>query len=387
MGGFLPLFLVPALVAAYPQTCVTAKLKGLVCVDVNVTTWDGYILETHVVTVASKVASPPRVVVLQHGLIDSSETWVANYGHGSLAVMLAEAGWTVFLANSRGRPPYWHATLGPDDEAFWAFSWDEMAARDLPATVDAALRTTGAARLSFVGHSQGTTLAMAGLSQNATLARQVDVAVLLAPVGLLDHGAFGNLTALIASANWVCALVPDTCDMSVWDAVHFAAPVACGGGGLRYDACVDALCDIAGCRSARGYNATVLADVVFGHSYFAGTSWRNVEHFEQMERAGETTLRKYDFGDAAANEAHYGAPEPPPYDLSAFAGRVAAFYGTGDRLVPEVDAVATLALLANARFVAPPAAVAGYGHGDFIWALDAATDLYPRVLALLDDAG
>ena len=80
-------------VMAYPHTCATARVRGLSCDDENVTTSDGYILQVHVVSSASSVRS--RVVMLQHGLIDTSETWVANYGNGSLAVMLAEAGWTV----------------------------------------------------------------------------------------------------------------------------------------------------------------------------------------------------------------------------------------------------------------------------------------------------
>ena len=374
--------LVARLAAAYPRTCATARTRGLSCADHNVTTRDGYVLETHTVWNA-RVASPARVVVLQHGLIDSSETWVANYGGESLARQLADDGWLVYLANSRGRPPYRHTTLGPDDAAFWAFSWDEMAALDLPATVDHALHVANATRASFVGHSQGTTLAMAGLAENATLADLVDVAVLLAPVAILDEGAFGNLTGLVGIADWLCARLPETCDMSIWDAVHAAAPVLCAWP-LGYAACLEALCDVAGCKAKNNYNETVLVRDIFGHSYFAGTSWRNVDHFAQMERPDATALRRYDFGTAALNEAHYGCPTPPAYDLARFANRVAAFYGTGDRLVPEANARSTLALLSNAAFLEPATPVDGYGHGDFIWSLDAGTILFPQVAALLD---
>ena len=261
--------LVARLAAAYPRTCATARTRGLSCADHNVTTRDGYVLETHTVWNA-RVASPARVVVLQHGLIDSSETWVANYGGESLARQLADDGWLVYLANSRGRPPYRHATLGPDDAAFWAFSWDEMAALDLPATVDHALHVANATRASFVGHSQGTTLAMAGLAENATLADLVDVAVLLAPVAILDEGAFGNLTGLVGIADWLCARLPETCDMSIWDAVHAAAPVLCAWP-LGYAACLEALCDIAGCKAKNNYNETVLVRRPTLRAIFRGT--------------------------------------------------------------------------------------------------------------------
>jgi len=170
--------------------------------------------------------------------------------------------------------------------------------------------------------------------------------------------------------------------MSVWDAIHAAAPVLCNA--LAYPGCVDLVCDFAGCESHGGYNESVLVDVVFAHSYFAGTSFRNLEHYDQMERITETAVRKFDFGNASANVRAYGTPTPPAYDLAKFTGRAAAFLGTADRMVREEDALATLALLTNADFVRPHDVIPGYGHGDFIWALDAATRLYPAVVAVLE---
>ena len=375
---------------AYPGTCATARARGLTCADENVTTADGYVLQVHRVAMAGGrfdggdggSTGPPRVALLQHGLVDSGETWVANYGNESLAYQLASRGWVVYLANSRGRPPFWHATLSPDDDAFWAFSWDEMAVLDLPATVDHALRATGAASLSYAGHSQGTTLAMVGMGEVPALAAKIDVAALLAPVGILRHGGLANFTALWRASRWLCDELPETCDMSLWDAIHHAAPVLCNA--VTYPGCVDLLCDFAGCQSHGGYNRSVLVDVVFAGSYFAGTSYRNLEHYDQMERINETALRKFDFGNATANVAAYGTPSPPAYDLSKFRGRAAAFVGTADRMVHEEDALATLGMLTNADFVRPHALVDGYGHGDFIWAVDAGADLYPAVVAVLE---
>lgn len=385
---FAALWLAAHAAWAYPRTCLTARARGLACVDENVTTSDGFILQVHRV---EGVGGGPdgtggerKVALLQHGLVDSSETWVANYGNGSLAFQLADRGWTVYLANSRGREPYWHETLKAADPAFWAWSWDEMAALDLPATVDHVLARTGAERLSYAGHSQGTTLAMVGASINASLAARLDVVALLAPVGILRHGNFGNITRTYELGKWLCARVPETCDEGIWDALHDAAPVVCDRFG--YPLCVDAVCDVAGCRSHDGYNESVLVDVVFAHSYFAGTSFRNLAHFEQMEQRNATEVRKFDFGNASANVAAYGRATPPAYDLSKFAGKAAAFVGTADRMVPEADALETLALLTSAKFAQPTALLEGYGHGDFIWSLDAATRLYPRIVALFEEA-
>jgi hypothetical protein len=66
---------------------------------------------------------------------DSSAAWVANSPGESLAFILHDRGYDMWLANVRGST--WglrHAHLSPRDAKFWQFSWDDMALSDLPAT-------------------------------------------------------------------------------------------------------------------------------------------------------------------------------------------------------------------------------------------------------------
>ena len=64
----------------------------------------------------------------------------------SLGFIMADAGYDVWLGNSRGNTyGRRHVDLSPDDPAFWAFSWDQMASFDLPAKIEYALATNGAA--------------------------------------------------------------------------------------------------------------------------------------------------------------------------------------------------------------------------------------------------
>ena len=49
-----------------------------------------------------------------------------------------------------------HTTLSTDSAAFWNFTWDEMALVDLPTHINYVLAQTGAAKVSYIGHSQGT---------------------------------------------------------------------------------------------------------------------------------------------------------------------------------------------------------------------------------------
>ena len=50
---------------------------------------------------------------------------------------------------------------------------DEMAAYDLPASLALALAVSNASRLAYVGHSQGTTIALAALASQPALAARV----------------------------------------------------------------------------------------------------------------------------------------------------------------------------------------------------------------------
>lgn len=74
-------------------------------------------------------------VFLQHGIIDSADTWIMHYPDKAPAFILAKAGYDVWLGNQRGNKySRQHKYLNPDtDDQYWSFSWTEMGDYDAPA--------------------------------------------------------------------------------------------------------------------------------------------------------------------------------------------------------------------------------------------------------------
>ena len=76
------------------------------------------------------------------------------------------------------------------------YSFDEHIKYDLPAMLNYALNISGKEQLSYVGHSQGTTMGFGGFSAMPELAAKVNLFIPLAPVVYVTHikGAFELLT-------------------------------------------------------------------------------------------------------------------------------------------------------------------------------------------------
>lgn len=104
------------------------------------------------------------------------------------AYLLADLDYDVWMGNTRGNTySRHHVTKSPQEKEFWEFSWHEMGVYDLPAMIDHVLETTGQQRLSYIGHSQGTTVFYVLCSEKPEYNRKIKVMISMAPSAYMSN--------------------------------------------------------------------------------------------------------------------------------------------------------------------------------------------------------
>lgn len=351
------------------------RYNGYPAEEHNVTTDDGYILTIHRIPHGRKglshaVTTRP-VIFLQHGLLCSSSNWVTNLPNESFGFVLADEGFDVWLGNNRGNTyGLHHHNLSTDSDAFWWFSWDEMAKYDLPAMIDYVVAKTGQAQVYYAGHSQGTMTAFAALSSNTELAKKVKAVYALGPVSTVEYmkSPLKYLTLITPEIEMLFKIFGIHDFLPSNEIMRWLADFVCQREDLD-TFCSNFLFIIDGFDKAN-LNKTRLP-IYLGHTP-AGTSVRNMVHYAQMYLSGK--FQAYDFG-AKDNMAKYGQKTPPVYNASAFEVPVALYWGGQDWLADPRDVKRLITRLPQNK-VMYNKEIKPWQHLDFIWGLDAAKLVY-----------
>uniref|UniRef100_A0A183C0V5 AB hydrolase-1 domain-containing protein n=1 Tax=Globodera pallida TaxID=36090 RepID=A0A183C0V5_GLOPA len=233
-------------------------------------------------------SSPRPVFFLQHGLLASSADWVTNLPNQSLAFILADAGFDVWLGNVRGN--FYsdaHVNWTKLERKFWEFTWDEMASKDLPTMVAKTLKVSGQNDLYYVGHSQGTAIMFAKLaSENGTFPKKIRKFFALAPVASVKYidGLIAFLGRYFGRDLWALRFVFGTHDFLPhnWMTTMFAR-IVCGLS-WRNILCENVVFQIGGPESNQ-FNQSRL--MVYAEHTPAGTSTWNILHWAQMRNSGK----------------------------------------------------------------------------------------------------
>ena len=351
--------------------------------EIQVITEDRYVNTIWALTSKDIFNRNGKSIIVQHGLLDSSFTWLILEDK-SIAKLLCEEGYKVYLPNMRGNQ-FSKSHLDYDhslNSKYWDFSFDEMAQYDLPSIVDLIKKRDGVEKVDYMGHSQGTLIFFLAYMNNPDfMEKNINrfIAVGTVPnVNNAEHfllilAVLSNIDSFIPVKNFLTfpielgqVLVP-FCTGKAKNLCHTVMRICFGGfedtGRVDYDR---------------------LGKNIFMHQP-GGTSLQNMKHWLQAFDKKEMT--KYDYESIIKNLYHYGSVTPPKYDLNKMKKyKIKSLIAVSDS-DPFCNPVDTLEFLLKIddQSVIEILSLKNYNHIDYLWADSAYEDIYPKVLNFLGE--
>ncbi|KAJ2948243.1 hypothetical protein O0L34_g7471 [Tuta absoluta] len=301
----------------------------------TVKTEDGYFLTLFRIPPTSNSVARKQVVFLMHGLLGSADDWLLMGPSKSLAYILADAGYEVWLGNARGNKySRRHVTMDPAQPEFWKFSNDEIALYDLPAMIDYVLKTSEHEKMFYVGYNLGTTVFFALAAARPEYNNKIIKMYALSPMVYMSQ----------VRSPMIRAIAPNS-------PFYEQLNLALGKGEFRPNSAVlrtlgSNMCmREVGCRHVCSNVNYVMSGidvdnvdvrkipVVLSHLP-AGGSTRQMKQYGQAYVRGD--FARFDYGPQTNMEV-YGTIEPTKYDLSKVVVPVALYYSAEDWLATPED--------------------------------------------------
>ncbi|XP_008056378.1 lipase member M isoform X2 [Carlito syrichta] len=342
---------------AFMNVSEIIRHQGYPCEDYEVTTEDGYILSVNRIPQGvmklKKTGSRP-VVLLQHGLVGDASNWISNLPNNSLGFILADAGFDVWMGNSRGNT--WsrkHKTLSVDQDEFWAFSYDEMARFDLPAVISFILQKTGQEKIYYVGYSQGTTMGFIAFSTMPELAQKIKLYFALAPIATVKHAKSPGAKFLLLPDMMIKGLFGRQECLYQTRFLRQFVIFLCG---------------------------QMIIDQICGNIMLLLGGF-NTSNMNMAVNSGE--LQAFDWGSETKNLEKGNQPTPVKYRVRDMSVPTAMWTGGQDWLSNPEDVKMLLSEVTNLIYHKN---IPEWAHVDFIWGLDAPHRMYNEIIHLMTKA-
>lgn len=209
-----------------------------------------------------------------------------------------------------------------DAKAYFDYSFYELGKYDAPTQIDYVLKKTGHKKLSYVGHSQGTSQMFSALSEgHGNLQDKLNIFVAICPITNL-HWAdppIGNLNKAVDDS-----LIALTKFNGIWELY-----------GPGWSSIVQQVCAVFPCAAITqffdsnpsDYNDPVRSDV--SNYRTSPASSKQVIHYAQTQYTND--FIQYDYG-ADENLRRYGQKTPPFIALKSIKTPLAMFVGKQDPL-------------------------------------------------------
>lgn len=288
----------------------------------SVITEDGYIVNLF------RIPKDGPPVLLVHGIADSSDSWLVLGPKESLAFLLAQAGFDVWLFNARGNKYSKGHTKPLSSKDYWDFSFEEIGTRDLTASIDYILSKTSRTKLSYVGFSQGTTVFLVMCSLRPAYNNKIVHAVLLAPVAWMHKIKLPYIQLVTTNLDSIVTLANNIGirELYQWNPIkNYLHARNC-----KPESSIKILCDLELLVSVGMMNSSNIAPeklpVIVSH-LSAGTSAKGLVHYMQNYRSKR--FARFNYG-VNKNAQFYRTPKPPRYNVPAITAPISLFCSDSD---------------------------------------------------------
>lgn len=351
----------------------------------TILTDDGYFLTVHRIPISKK--NPKKVlqktVLLHHGLLGSSADWVITGPGKALPYILSDAGYDVWLANARGNTySRSHVSLSTDSFAFWNFTFHDIAQHDLPAVIDHIMNLKGwDIKINYIGHSMGTTILFSLLSTKQQYNKILRAGFALAPVAYMSEirSPIRYLAKISNSIELMMKILGQNEFLPQSELVKIFAKLVCETIPYEEAICENAIFYLCGFDDKQ-FNRTLLP-IILAHEP-AGASTKTLIHYAQ-EIHNKGRFQQFDYG-PVGNMRQYGTMKPPEYEMKKVTLPIALLSAENDWLSGDADVTRLYVQLANPidHYIVP---LKEFNHVDFLWAVDAPTLVYNKLLQLMDE--
>ncbi|ODV82521.1 hypothetical protein CANARDRAFT_10492 [[Candida] arabinofermentans NRRL YB-2248] len=160
------------------------ELMGFKLYEYKLITNDGFIIILQRIVDENSTVDPSNKppILLIHGLLQSSGSFITS-GSKSIAYLLIQSGYDVWLGNNRcGFNPN-HINYNSKDPKMWDWDLNDMTKFDLTLFIDEILKHSKFNKVNLVGHSQGTCQIIMLISNEFQLnyESKINKCILLAP--------------------------------------------------------------------------------------------------------------------------------------------------------------------------------------------------------------
>lgn len=327
--------------------------------SIELETKDGYILKVFRVRAFKERLGKP--IILMHGIIDCSDSWVLNK-NGSIGKTLLDQGYDLWFVNSRGNKYSCnHKTLDNFSKEFWDFSFQEMGDFDFRMIVEHVFFVRNE-KIIVLGHSQGTSQVFAGLSKNFDLQDKILKFIAFAPiVYLIGLKEKESLFYYLSTHDYVKLL-------NLFHIYRLGEKKIVQNAFEKYALKLFCytykfLCD----WFLEFVDGDPDVDDMSQMSNFlkhlpARSSSRSFEHYAQLIKNNDSKFRHFDFGEER-NLKEYNSKIPPVYDITKIKIPLYIYYSNKDELSTIDNINLIKEQLPNTKF----RYFENYGHLSYFW--------------------